>query len=299
MSKSAMNWRKELKGRVRLKEPLKKHTTFKIGGPAKFFIEPRDLEDLKQLLIICKRYKMPFFVIGSGSNILVSDQGLNAAVFRLSASFFKTLKFDGCYLEAGSGASLNQVIKKCAKQGLSGAEFLIGIPGTVGGAIMMNAGQAKAGPQVSDLIEDVTVIDHSGKIRKINKKDVRFGYRSCNLSRYIILRARFRLAAMGKKKIINDMRKYMLLKKGQDYAHPSAGCIFKNPPGDSAGRLIDLCGLKGKGLGGASVSLKHANFLINKSKASAKDVLRLMRLIKKEVKRRFKINLHPEIKLWA
>jgi UDP-N-acetylmuramate dehydrogenase len=238
--------------------------------------------------------------MGAGSNILASDKGLDAAVFRLSAPFFKTMNFNGRYLEAGGGASLNRLVTNCAKQGLSGAEFLVGIPGTVGGAIMMNAGQAKEGLSISDLIEDITVIDYNGKVNKIDKGKIRFGYRSSNLSRYIILGARLRLTKKNKKKIIKGMHKYILIrKKNQDYRYPSAGCIFKNPPGYSAGRLIELCGLKGRCIGAAAVSLKHANFIINKAGAGASDVLKLMYLIKKEVKDKFKISLKPEVKIWA
>lgn len=300
MPRLAMSWWKKLKGKIKLKEPLKKHTTLKIGGPAKLFIEPRDPEDLRHLLILLKRYRLPSLVIGAGSNILVSDRGVSTVVLRLNAPFFKNMNFNGRHLEAGGGASLNQVVLDCAKQGLSGAEFLIGIPGTVGGAIIMNAGQAKGGKGIGDLIEDVTVIDYSGKVKKLNKAKIRFGYRGSNLSRYIILSARLRLTKKNRKKITQDMHKYILVrKKSQDYRYPSAGCIFKNPAGDSAGRLIELCGLKGRRIGAASVSLRHANFIINKGKARADDVLKLMGLVKKEVKDKFKIDLKPEVEIWA
>jgi len=294
-----MSWWKELKGKVKFKEPLQKHTTFRIGGPVKFFIEPEDLNDLKQALILLRRQKIPVFIIGAGSNLLIADRGLNGAVLKLGAPYFKKMVFEGNNLKVGAGANLNAVVRICAKRGLSGAEFLIGIPGTVGGALAINAGQAKEGYSIGNLVEEVTVIDHNGSIKQIDKKDIKFGYRSSGLSGYIILSARLKLARQDKKEITRTMNKYIAYRKeSQDYLGASAGCIFKNPHRAPAGRLIDLCGLKGKRVAGARVSLKHANFIINGGNAKAADVLRLMNIIKKKVKNKFNVNLKPEIKIW-
>jgi UDP-N-acetylmuramate dehydrogenase len=294
-----MNWWKELKGRVKFKEPLKNHTTFKIGGKAQFFVEPKDQNDLKQLLTLLNRYNIPLFIMGAGSNLLVADSGLNAAVLRLNKPYFKKMTFENNRLNVGAGVKLNQVVSACAKQSLSGAEFLIGIPGTVGGALVMNAGQAKEGHSISDLVEEVTVIDYNGKIKKISKKDIKFGYRNSDLNRYIVLSARLKLVKKNQKEIRHKMHKYIVYRQAsQDCAGASAGCIFQNLPGASAGRLIDLCGLKGKRVGGACVSLKHANFIVNKGGAKARDVLKLISIIKKEVKNKFKVSLKPEIKIW-
>jgi UDP-N-acetylmuramate dehydrogenase len=178
-------------------------------------------------------------------------------------------------------------------------EFLTGIPGTIGGALAMNAGQASEGLSIGDFVESVTAIDSSGRTKTLSKEDIRFGYRSSNLSAYIIVSGRLKLAKRSEDKIRKAMGKYIAYRRAsQDYSGASAGCIFKNPARDSAGRLIDACGLKGKKVGGACVSSKHANFIINQGTAKAKDVLALIRLIKRTVKNRYTLELVPEIKIW-
>ncbi|MBU4346131.1 MAG: UDP-N-acetylmuramate dehydrogenase [Candidatus Omnitrophica bacterium] len=292
-----MSWWKDLRGKIRLNEPLKKHTTFKVGGRAKFFIEPRDIEGLKSAFNLLKRHKVPFLIIGAGSNILASDKGLDHAVICLNAPCFKRLFFNGDYLQAGSAAMLKQVVLQAQRHGLSGSEFLGGIPGTIGGALVMNAGIPEA--RIADLIKDVTVLDGQGKIKILNKKNIEFGYRRSGLSKYIILHARLKLFKKNKQQIKDKTDRYLNYRRlTQDLSLPSAGCAFKNPRGRSAGRLIDLCGLKGTRIGGASISLRHANFILNFKNASAKDILRLMGLIKKRVKAKFNITLEPEIKIW-
>ncbi len=318
-----MNWWRNLKGKVRLAEPLKNHTTFKIGGPAKFFIEPKDHNDLKLLLNLIKRYNLPLFVIGRGSDLLISDKGINGVVLRLNVPYFKKLSYRDNYLNAGSGVLLSRVVLFTQGHGLSGAEFLAGIPGTVGGALAMNAGiarkiknprlsgrQEKSPPKadpptaekiknIGDLVETVTVLDYNGKIKTLHKKDIEFGYRRSSLSKYIILGTSIRLAKENKKKINERIKKYINYRKStQDLSKPSAGCIFRNPTGHSAGRLIDLCGLKGKRVGDAAVSLKHANFILNLENAASRDVIKLMDFIRKKVNNKFNINLTPEIKIW-
>ncbi|MBN1913429.1 MAG: UDP-N-acetylmuramate dehydrogenase [Candidatus Omnitrophica bacterium] len=292
-----MNWRKYLKGKTKLKEPLKKHTTFKIGGPADFFFEPKDEEDLKSLLLGLKKYRIPFKIIGAGSNILAGDNRLPLAVLRLSSAFFKRVEFKGKILEAGSGASLGRLIRFAQARGLSGLEFLSGIPASLGGAIAMNAGWKGKG--IADVIKEVTVMDHQGNVKRLDKKQIRFTYRNADLSKYIILRALLRLSSKDKRRIREAIRKNLIYRRQtQDLSAPSAGCIFKNPPGASAGKLIDLCGLKGKKAGGARVSSKHANFILNSGDARAGDVLNLMSLISRKVKNKFGVGLKPEIKIW-
>ena len=293
----AMNWWKNLKGKVRRNELLKHHTTFKIGGPAKFFIEPKDADELRLLLNLLKRYKLSTFVIGAGSNILISDKGINGAVLRLNSAYFKKINRKGNSLTVGSGTLLNQALSLCKRCGLSGLEFLVGIPGTVGGALVMNAGLP--GKNIADFIENVRVMDYNGNIKTLNKKNIKFGYRISNLSKYIILSAHLKLSKGTKEEINNRISGYLnYRRRTQDLSWPSAGCIFKNPPGYSAGQLIDLCGLKGKKISGARVSMRHANFILNLKDAKAKDVLKLMGFIKKKVKNKFNINLEPEIKIW-
>jgi len=294
-----MNWWRNLKGRIRLAEPLKDHTYFKIGGPAKFFIEPQDPNDLKLLLSLVKRYNFPIFVIGRGSNLLISDKGINGVVLRLNAPYFKKLSYRDNYLNVGSGVLLSRVVLFAQDYSLSGAEFLAGIPGTVGGALAMNAGIAQDNRSIAELVESVTVMDYRGNRKILNKKDIRFGYRTSSLSKYIILSALIKLNRKNKEQINDKIKAYLKYRKlTQDLSKPSAGCIFRNPTGNSAGRLIDLCGLKGKRIGGAGVSLKHANFILNLENAAARDVLQLTGLIKKEVRKKFNIDLKPEIKIW-
>lgn len=293
-----MNWWKGLKGRVKLKEPLKNHTAFKIGGPAKYFIEPKDIDDLKLLLGLLKRYKITFFVIGAGSNILINDRGIEGAVLHLNSPYFNRIHFmNEPAVEVGSGLMLNRVILAAKKRGLSGLEFLAGIPGTVGGALVMNAGIPKK--NIADLVETVTVMDYNGRIKTLDRNQARFEYRSSNLSRYIILSALMRLFKKERGEIEDEINSYLKYRRlSQDLSHPSAGCVFKNPREYPAGKLIDLCGLKGKRMGGACISEIHANFIINPGNAKAVDVLKLMDYTRKKVEDKFNIDLKPEIKIW-
>lgn len=292
-----MNWFKNLKGKIRFNEPLSKHTTFKIGGPAKIFIEPYNLNDLKLLLRKTKKDKIPLKVIGSGSNLLVSDRGIDGIVIKLSSPYFRKIKFYSGFLEAGAGVSLPDLIKRTTALNLSGCEFLTGIPGTVGAALVMNAGTKDR--EIKELVKDVTVIDYNGKMRTLDEKNIKFDYRNSSLSKYVVLNTRLRLIKKSKNEILNKIRLYRNYRNStQDLSHHNAGCIFKNPLKSSSGRLIDECGLKGEHFGDAWVSYKHANFIINKDKARAADVLKLMDYIKQKVKQKFNIALEPEIKIW-
>lgn len=302
-----MNWWKHLKGKVKLREPLKNHTTFKIGGPAKFFIEPKDIDDLKVLLNLLKRYKLPFLLIGAGSNLLINDKGVDRAVLSLSSPYFKRIHLKNTSLKVAAGTMLNRVVLAAQRYGLSGLEFLVGIPGTIGGALAMNAGISEEVHNVhqftvhsiGDVVKKVTVMDYNGNIKTLNKKDIKFGYRTSNLSKYIILDAQLKLFKRDKKEIKNRIKRYINYRKStQDSTWNSAGCIFKNPKGYSAGKLIDLCGLKGEKIGNACISGKHANFILNTGQAKARDVFKLIDLIRKEVKNKFNITLKPEIKIW-
>lgn len=294
-----MNWQTFLRGKVKPGEPLKRHTTFKIGGPVKFFIAPKDSADLKLLLKLAKRYRIPALIIGKGSNILAADIGLNAAVIALSSPFFKRLTFKNSIVEAAAGCSLSEVILAAQKRGLGGLEFLAGIPGTVGGALVMNAGEGKDGWHIADFIRKVKVMDYQGKIKTLNKRALKFGYRKSNLGKYIVLGVSLKLRKESKQDIQNKLKNSLMMRRRtQDMLHASAGCIFKNSRQFSAGKLIDLCGLKNKRVGQAAISERHANFIINIGNACAKDVLKLMALVKKQVKHKFRINLDPEIRIW-
>ena len=306
------NWQRLLKGKVKLNEPLKLHTHYRIGGPAKLFFQPETIADLKSLVSSLKKNKIPFFVIGAGSNILVSDKGIGGAVIHLNSPDFRKISVKDNYIESGSGAFLGSLLVLARDNTLTGAEFLTGIPGTVGGALMMNAGAW--GHSIGELVEKVDLLDYNGRRIVFSKNDLSFSYRKSGLEKYIILSAKFKLVKGNRKLIAQRIQDYQKRKmKAQDFSRPSCGCVFKNPtfaPGAnrncagvpsweiSAGKLIDSCGLKGRKSGGAVVSLKHGNFILNQDGARAADVLKLISLIKKEVKKKFNINLQPEVKIW-
>ena len=290
-----MNWPKSLK--IKRKFSLKKHTSMKVGGKAEFYLEPDNLSDLRSALRIANRNKLKVRILGAGSNLLISDKGVKGLTVRLNSPFFSRVEADNVFINAGSGSSLAKLIKISCNSGLSGLEFLSGIPASLGGALIMNAGCW--GKEISSLVCDLSVMDYDGNIENIKPSAADFSYRASGLSKYIILKAKLKLRKENKKRIRELIKSYAVKKlETQDLTFPSAGCIFKNPKGKSAGRLIDECGFKGKRLGGALVSPKHANFILNYHKASASDVLALMNTVKKEVRRKFGINLCPEVKIW-
>jgi UDP-N-acetylmuramate dehydrogenase len=301
-----MNWQKSVRGNIRKNEPLKLHTTFKIGGRVRFFIEPKDADDLKAVLAALKRNKLSFSIIGAGSNILAYDNPINKAVIRLNSDYFKRIELRGSLLEVGAGRLLSGLLGYAKSHGIAGLEFLAGIPGSVGGALVMNAGVSETDASgkislfdISGLVKKVTVMDHTGKIKVLKRSDIKFEYRSSDLDRYIVLCAQLAVKKSSPSAVSGRITRYLSRRTmTQDLSLPSAGCIFKNPPGESAGKLIDGCGLKGKNIHGASISQKHANFILNYGCARAKDVLQLMDLMKKSVKEKYNITLKPEVRLW-
>ena len=293
----AMNWRKDSNLGIKLNQLLKDKTTFRIGGKAKVFASPKDEEALRKLVISARKDRLPVFILGAGSNILVADSGLKGLVIRLDSPAFTVLVFDGNLVRVGSGLMLARFIQEARRRSLSGVERLAGIPGTVGGAMVMNAGAW--GKSIADSVKEVRVMDYNGKIKTIRKNNAGFVYRNSKLGKYIVLEVVLRLVKKDKRKIAGVVKKILAQRhQSQDNTLPNAGCIFKNPAKDSAGRLIDACGLKGMRLGRAVISQKHANFILNSGNAKSRDVLRLMELTKRSVKNKFKIVLEPEIKLW-
>ncbi|MDD5594808.1 MAG: UDP-N-acetylmuramate dehydrogenase [Candidatus Omnitrophica bacterium] len=291
------NWQKLLKGKVKFAQPLKLHTNYRIGGPAKLFFEPKNITDLKSLVSSLKKNKIPVFMIGAGSNILASDKGVEGAVIHLNSSYFRKISVKDNYIESGSGAFLGSLLVFARDHSLAGVEFLTGIPGTVGGALIMNAGAW--GHSIGELVEKVDLLDYNGRRVVLSKDDLSFSYRKSCLEKYIILSAKFKLVKESRELIAQRIKDYQQRKmQVQDFSRPSCGCVFKNPEGNSAGKLIDSCGLKGRKSGGAVVSLKHGNFILNQDGAKAADVLKLMGLIKKEVKKKCNIDLQPEVRIW-
>jgi len=291
-----MNWQRNLK--ISNNQPLKDKTTMRIGGAAQFFCQPQDLKELRMFISWAEKGSIPVFVLGAGSNLLINDKGVKGLVLKLSSAFFTAIELKGNSIEAGSGVKLSRLIKFSLDKSLTGLEFLSGIPGTLGGAVMMNAGCW--GKDIAEIVSQVKVIDLKGRIKTLKDKDISFGYRKSGLEKYIILKARIRLKKSTRGFIECNIKDHLLKRRNsQDLTFRSAGCIFKNPKLESAGKLIELCGLKGKRIGGAFISPRHANFILNSGNANSKDVLKLISLMKKRVRNKFRLFLEPEIKIWG
>jgi UDP-N-acetylmuramate dehydrogenase len=276
---------------------LAPYTSFRIGGKAEYFFTAFKKEDAISAISFVKKTKKPFFILGFGSNLLVSDKGFKGLVIKIG---FKDIRTKGLKITAEAGAPLGLLMLKAQESGLSGLEWLSGIPGTLGGAIRGNAGSFKK--SMEDVVKKAEVLDaRTGRIRFFSNKECGFGYRKSVFKKnnnLVILSAELELKKKERKRIKEEMKKYFETKQQtQPLNFPSAGSVFKNPGKKSAGELIELCGLKGKRIGGAEISEKHANFIVNKKNAKAKDVLSLINLAKKKVKSKFKINLEEEIVL--
>jgi UDP-N-acetylmuramate dehydrogenase len=282
---------------VRSDELLSGHTTFRIGGPAALFAEPEDLDVLRALVREASGKGIPVRVIGSGSNILVSDRGVQALVVKLSSPFFTKVRFDGDTVHAGAGTLVAQLMRLARERSLGGLEFLAGVPATVGGATVMNAGAW--GKQFSDFIEKVHCLDVRGAEVTFSRDSLAFGYRRSGLGKHIVHCVTLRLPAKNPGRIDEEAGAFLRQRcDNQDISCASAGCVFRNPGSASAGRLIESCGLKGTQVGGASVSPKHANFIVNSDHATAADVVKLMNLVRRAVKKMSGITLEKEIKIW-
>lgn len=278
--------------------PLARYTWYGIGGPAKYFVRPRNLEELQLASQRCAENQIPIHVLGLGANLLVSDAGVNAAVFRLDQDFFRHVKFDKNILEVGAGVDMQKLVLIACRNGLSGLECLAGIPGTVGGGIRMNAG-GKFG-DIGAVVTRVGVMDVSGLLFDRTKDDLIFDYRSTNISAKFITHAQFELDEDDPERIMRKVKEIWMYKRNsQPLNTKNAGCVFKNPRGLSAGALIDQAGLKGMKVGHAEVSEKHANFIIAHSGASADDVLKLVKIIRERVFEKDGIHLESEVQVWG
>ncbi|HRY29084.1 MAG TPA: UDP-N-acetylmuramate dehydrogenase [Elusimicrobiota bacterium] len=278
---------------VRENEPLARHSTFAIGGPADFYVEPKTLPELKKIVAWSNRHGLPLFPIGQGSNLLIGDKGVRGVVVRLRGEF-EEISFDGERVSAGAGAPLPSLAKACAQNGLAGAEPLAGIPGTVGGALMTNAGTPEG--DIGSLVDEVEILENSGKPAVLAKKDIVFSYRRSDLPGRLVLRARLKLRRGDKNDIMAAIQNQLNRRaKTQPLGSYNVGSIFKNPPGDFAARLVDAAGLKGLRVGGAAVSDKHANFIVNAGQATAEDVHRLIEKIRRTVQEKFGVLLETEI----
>lgn len=281
---------------ARQNEPMSKHTSFKIGGNADAYIKVNNLSKLSTILKECQDSNVDYMILGNGSNLLVSDEGIKGAVIRLDGDFRKITLVDDTTIFCGAGATLAYLCKFALNCGLSGLEFAWGIPGTVGGAVFMNAGAYDG--EMKDVVHSVSHISPSGEIGRIEKDDLKFGYRTSvyRNNNMIITGVTLKLKKGNPDGIRAKMDDYMSRRSTkQPLEYPSAGSVFKRPEGNFAGTLIEQCGLKGKICGGAQVSEKHAGFIINKSNATAKDVRDLISQIQKTVSDKTGYNLECEL----
>ncbi len=286
------------RGKVLREEPLSKHTTWRIGGPAEFWVEPADEEELNRALSIARRHGLRVTILGAGSNTLPPDEGLRGLVIHLGSPFFKEMRVEGESIFARTGVPNTLFIQKAAEAGFGGFEFLSGIPGNIGGALAMNAGSH--GRSISPYVESVRTMDDCGVVHERKHDELSFSYRQCGLNDEIFIEARLRFPKAERasvQKILDEYRDHRM--KTQDLQHPSAGCMFKNPvtPGCSAGRLIDEAGLKGFKVGGAQISPIHANFLLNMGGATARDMKEVMERVKQAVRQKHGVELESEVKI--
>ena len=290
------NYCTELGIKVRYDVPLSSLTTFKIGGNAKIYAEAANSSHVSSLVKFCKSEDIRYIVIGKGSNIIANDNGLDMLVIRLSGDLSKVTRLDNTTFHCGAGLSLAGLCREVENNSLSGLEFAWGIPGSVGGAVYMNAGAY--GGEIKDVVCSVTHIDNDGKIGTIKSDNLDFGYRHSVYKEngYTIIGATFRLKLDNRTEIRNRMDDFMNRRKEkQPLEYPSAGSVFRRPEGNYAGALIEKCGLKGKSVGGAQVSEKHAGFIINRGSATAEDVKNLIKLIQDTVKRETGYDLQREV----
>jgi UDP-N-acetylenolpyruvoylglucosamine reductase len=281
---------------IRRDEPLAKHTTLRVGGPADFYVEPADENDLAGVMKFCGENEIKFFILGRGSNLLVRDGGFRGVVLCLAQPHFSKIEIIGERLHCGAGAKLKNVSVEAKRNNLSGVEFLEGIPGSVGGALRMNAGAM--GGATFDVVESVRVMDFEGHVRELAPKEMSVDYRSCTaLKNHIALGAVFRCRTLPRAEIEQRMKAFSEKRWGSQPAAPSAGCIFKNPGAIPAGRLVDELGLKGVRVGGAVVSAEHGNFIVNDGNATARDVLELISILKAKAKAERGIELHTEVEI--
>lgn len=277
-------------------EPMKKHTTFRIGGPADYFVTPHTFREVSEVIRLCREAQIPWYILGNGSNLLVSDKGYRGVIIQLFKNFNEVVVEDTCIC-AQAGAQNSVIAKRALEAELTGFEFAAGIPGTMGGAVVMNAGAY--GGEMKDVLEEVTVLDENQEILTLPKEKLELGYRTSIIAKkqYVVLEAKLRLAkgeAQAIRARMEELKELRVTKQPLEY--PSAGSTFKRPEGYFAGKLIMDAGLRGFSVGGAQVSEKHCGFVINKGDATAEDVDLLMKEVSRRVMEKFGVRLEPEVK---
>lgn len=277
-------------------EPLSKHTSFKIGGPADAFVTAKDRSQAAAALTIASAAKVPVFFLGWGSNLLVRDKGIRGLVLALGGDFEKIEFLDGGLVRAGAAARVPQLVVACAERGLSGIEPIVGVPGCVGGALVMNAGTRDG--EIGPFVEEVETLDFGGKPVVLRRGELRFDYRSSNLGNSLVLSALLRLKPGVKADIMAVVARYQSIRKKTQPIHTyNVGSTFKNPTGRFAAQMIESIGLKGHAIGGARVSPMHANFIENFAGAKASDVLALVDLISERVRAERGVKLELEMRV--
>ncbi|WNF35549.1 UDP-N-acetylmuramate dehydrogenase [Bacillaceae bacterium IKA-2] len=297
MDRLKVRLQEENVGQVKENEPLANHTTWKIGGPAHLLVIPKNIDALMRTLSITNESKTPVFIIGRGSNILISDAGIDGVVIKISAGL-DHLEVNGDEVRVGAGYSLIKLATILSKQGLSGLEFAGGIPGSVGGAVFMNAGAHKS--DISNILIKTRIVYQDGTEKWYNKDEMEFSYRTSRLQRDhgFCIEAIFQLKHGNKDVIVAEIqRNKEYRKKTQPWDYPCCGSVFRNPFSYHAGKLIEEAGLKGHIIGGAQVSTAHANFIVNIGEATAENVLELIDYIKKRVYEKFQVKLETEVEL--
>ena len=284
------------KDSILIDEPMSRHTTFRVGGPADFFVTPKAKEEVRDVIRICKEAGMPYYIIGNGSNLLVSDAGYRGVIVQIYKEM-NEVKVEGDLVKAQAGALLSGIAAKALGAELSGFEFASGIPGTIGGACVMNAGAY--GGEMKDVLESVTVLTGEGKIIELGRNELELGYRTSVIAKkgYIVLGAVLKLERGDGEKIktyMDELKEKRVTKQPLEY--PSAGSTFKRPEGYFSGKLIEDAGVRGFQVGGAQVSEKHCGFVINRDHATAADIMELMRQVQIRVKENSGVDLEPEVK---
>lgn len=279
---------------VKIDEPMKKHTSFRVGGPVDVLVTPETFEQVREVIDLAKKNNIPYFVIGNGSNLLVKDGGVRGAIVKLCK--LDKVSVEDEVITAQGGVLLSKVSSLAAKNSLTGFEFASGIPGSIGGALTMNAGAYNG--EISQVIESALVIDKNGDMIRLSKEDLELGYRMSSIMKhgYTVLEAVLKLQKGDSEKIygrIQDLGRRRREKQPLEY--PSAGSTFKRPEGYFAAKLIEDSGLKGVHVGDAEVSQKHSGFIINKGNATAKDILNLIEIVQNTVKEKFNVDLHTEV----
>jgi len=282
------------RGFIAINESMSKYTSMRVGGPADYYVEPADKQDLVEIVKYFQKNNYPYLMLGRGSNVIISDDGIRCAAINLESSL-SDVRMEGDLVVAEAGAHWSKFVDFCIQQGLAGVEMLAGIPGSVGGAVVMNAGAH--GGETADHVVEVEVL-RDGLIQKVKKQEADFSYRHSGFAKDIVLSASFQLPQGDKEELIRRRREFILKRNTtQPLTLPNSGSMFKNPPGTYAAKLIEQAGLKGKRVGNAQISEKHANFIVNLGEAKAADVVTLVDLVRRTVHQNTGVPLELEVKL--